>query len=142
MKRVQISCRGWWLEMNHGFMSMIRKQKGSEEWKHGGLLRSKKACKNLSKIKIMLIVLFDIWGVVCHGFVPQGQTVNAAFYVEVLKRLRECVRCVRPELWTEKNRILHHDNAPLCLALIVCEFPPPPKKTTWYPWITLPIHLI
>jgi hypothetical protein len=62
-----------------------------------------------------------IQGVVHHEFVPQDQTVNAAFYVEVLKRLCERVRHVRPELWAEKNWILHHDNAPLCLALTVCE---------------------
>jgi hypothetical protein len=37
--------------------------------------------------------------VVHHESVPQGQTVNAPFYVEVLKRLRECVWRVQPELW-------------------------------------------
>jgi hypothetical protein len=57
--------------------------------------------------------------VIHHEFVPQGQTVNAAFDVEVLKRLRECVR---PELWTEKNWILHHDNAPSHSTLIMNEF--------------------
>jgi hypothetical protein len=33
----------------------------------------------------------DNRGVVHHRFVPPGKTVNAAFYVEVLKRLRERV---------------------------------------------------
>jgi hypothetical protein len=60
--------------------------------------------------------------VVHHEFVPQGQTVDAAFYVEVLKRLRERVRRVWPELLAEENRILHHDSAPLHSALIVPEF--------------------
>jgi hypothetical protein len=60
--------------------------------------------------------------VVHHEFVPQGQTVNAAFYVDILKRLHEHVRRVWPELWAEKNWILHHNNAPLNSALIVCEF--------------------
>jgi hypothetical protein len=59
----------------------------------------------------MLIVFFYIRGIVHHKFVPQGQTVNAAFYVEVLKCPRERVRRVRPELWAEKNWKLHHDNA-------------------------------
>ncbi|GFW16291.1 uncharacterized protein TNCV_4264561 [Trichonephila clavipes] len=36
----------------------------------------------------MLIVFFDKNGVVHSEFVPEGQTVNGAFYVEVLKRLR------------------------------------------------------
>jgi hypothetical protein len=65
---------------------------------------------------------FDIRGVVHDEFVPQGQTVNAAFYVEVLKRLLECVQCVQCELCAEKNWILQHDNAPLRSALIVHEF--------------------
>jgi archaeosine-15-forming tRNA-guanine transglycosylase len=34
---------------------------------------------------------FYIRGVVHHEYVPAGQTVNAKFYVEVLKRLRESV---------------------------------------------------
>ncbi|GFU26019.1 uncharacterized protein TNCV_5105041 [Trichonephila clavipes] len=36
----------------------------------------------------MLIVFFDKNGVVYSEFVPEGQTVNGAFYVEVLKRLK------------------------------------------------------
>jgi hypothetical protein len=101
----------------------------SEEWKHGDSPCGKKAPKSHSKIKIILIVFFfvfppfwDIRGVVHHKFVPQGLTVNAEFYVEVLKCLREHVQRVRPELWAGKNWILHHDNAPTHSALIVREF--------------------
>jgi hypothetical protein len=60
--------------------------------------------------------------VVHHEFVLQGQTVKAAFYMEVLKCLHELMRCVRPELWVEKNWILHHDGAPSHSVLIVHEF--------------------
>jgi hypothetical protein len=63
-----------------------------------------------------------IQGVVHQEFIPQGQTVNATFYVEVVKRLHEHVQRVQPELWAEKHWILHHNNAPLHLALIVREF--------------------
>ena len=35
----------------------------------------------------MLIVFFDAKGVVHKEFVPQVQTVNAAYYVDVLERL-------------------------------------------------------
>jgi hypothetical protein len=31
---------------------------------------------------------FDYRGVVHHEFVPQGQTVNKEFYLEVVRRLR------------------------------------------------------
>ena len=57
-----------------------------------------------------------------HEFAPGGQIVNAAFDVEVLKRLRDRVRCVRPALWERRQWILHHDNAPAHSALIVHEF--------------------
>jgi len=46
----------------------------SEEWKHPGSPRTKKAPKSRSKIKTMLIVFFDIRGVVHHEYVPAGQT--------------------------------------------------------------------
>jgi len=40
----------------------------------------------------MLIVFFDIRGMVHHEFVPKGQIVNAEFYCNVLRRLREDIR--------------------------------------------------
>jgi len=70
----------------------------------------------------MLMVFFDCHGIVHHEFAPEGQTVNAAFYVEVLKCLRDHVRCMRPELWEGRRWILHHDNAPARSALIMREF--------------------
>ena len=42
--------------------------------------------------------------------------------MEVLKRLRDRVHCVRPELWEGRRWILHHNNAPAHSALIVHEF--------------------
>ena len=64
----------------------------SEEWKHHGSPRIKKAHKSCSKIKTTFIVFFDICGVVHHEYVPEGKSSNAKFYVEVLKRLRKRVR--------------------------------------------------
>ena len=61
-------------------------------------------------------------GIVHNQFAPKGQTVNVAFYVEVLKRLRDCMRRVRSGLWEVRRRILHHDNAPVHSALIVRYF--------------------
>jgi hypothetical protein len=63
-----------------------------------------------SKIKKMLISSFDANGNV--HFVPNGRTVNQAFYLKVLKRLRDPVRGKRPELWQSGELWLHHDNAP------------------------------
>jgi hypothetical protein len=82
----------------------------------------KKARKSKSKIKVMLIVFFDCHGIVHHKFVPEGQTVNPAFYVDVLKRLWDRVRHVRPNFGGDNGWIRHQDNAPSHNALIVHEF--------------------
>jgi hypothetical protein len=61
----------------------------SKEWKHSGSPRTKKVRKSRSKIKTMLIVFFFFPRVVHHKYVPASQTVDAKFYVEVSKYLRE-----------------------------------------------------
>jgi histone-lysine N-methyltransferase SETMAR len=68
----------------------------------------------------MLIVFFDIRGIVHHEFVPEGQTMNTEFYYNVLRHLREDIRRKRPELWF--NWLLHDHNAPSHRALITREF--------------------
>jgi hypothetical protein len=45
-----------------------------------------KARMSRSSTKTMLIVFFNIRGIVHREFVPQGQTVNTRFYCEVLRR--------------------------------------------------------
>ena len=50
--------------------------------------------------------------------VPPGQTVNAAFYIEVLKRLQENFWRKRPDQWRNNTWLLHHDKAlPTCPTL-------------------------
>jgi hypothetical protein len=70
----------------------------------------------------MLIVSLYWKGIVHHEFVPRGETVNKEFYLKVVKRLREAVRRKRPEAWTNKTWMLHHDNAPAHASLPICEF--------------------
>ncbi|GFU16064.1 protein GVQW3 [Trichonephila clavipes] len=57
----------------------------SNEWHTPQSPRQKKARMSKSRMKAMLTVFFDKNGVVHSEFVPEGQTVNGAFYVEVLK---------------------------------------------------------
>ncbi|KAG5314820.1 MOS1T transposase, partial [Acromyrmex insinuator] len=53
-------------------------------------------------------------------FVPQGETVNSVFYLEVLKRLKRRVARVRADI---KDAIKHHhDNAPSHTAFIVANY--------------------
>jgi hypothetical protein len=61
-------------------------------------------------MKAMLITFFDIEGTVHFEFIPQGQTVNQAYYAEILKRLREAVHTERPELWPN-DWILQNDSS-------------------------------
>ena len=64
----------------------------SLQWKSSGSPRPKKARQSRSATKSMLIVFFDIRGIVHHEFVPNGQTMNAEFYCNILRRLREDIR--------------------------------------------------
>jgi len=61
----------------------------SSQWKSTGSPRTKKVCMEKSKLKTILICFFDQEGIVYRKFVPPGVTVNANFYCDVLRRLRE-----------------------------------------------------
>ena len=70
----------------------------------------------------MLVVFFDIQGIVHFEFLPQGQIVNQTVYKEILRRL---VRSVRDKIrsFCEANAwALHHDKPPTHTALSICQF--------------------
>ena len=54
--------------------------------------------------------------------VPRGETVNKELYLNVLKCLRVAVRRKRPEAWANNTWMLHHDNAPAHVSLLIHEF--------------------
>jgi len=91
----------------------------SAEWHTSASPRPKRARMSKSRVKCMLM-FFDVRGIVHHEFVPQGQTVNSLFYVEVLKRLRQRVNRVWPGM--KDTWRLHHDNAPAHTAFIVNDY--------------------
>ncbi|UYV76055.1 hypothetical protein LAZ67_13002340 [Cordylochernes scorpioides] len=84
----------------------------SSQWKLPHEPRPKKARQVRSNVKVLLTVFFDCRGVVHHEFLPQGRTVNKEYYLQVMRNLREAIRQKRPDLWKNKNWLLHHDNAP------------------------------
>jgi len=94
----------------------------SSQWKSPGSPRPKKARQSRSTTKSMLIMFFDIRGIVHHEFAPEGHTVNAEFFFSVLRHLREDIRRKRPELWCTGNWLLHDDNAPSHRALVTRKF--------------------
>jgi len=59
----------------------------SEEWHTKSSPLPKKARMSRSRVKAMIIVFFDSCGIVHKEFVPPGQTVNHAFYKDILERL-------------------------------------------------------
>ncbi|GFV60152.1 putative mariner transposase [Trichonephila clavipes] len=61
-------------------------------------------------------------GIVYLHWVPESQTINQHYYLEVLDNLRERIRKKRPEMWKEKSWIFHQDNAPAHSVLSVKRF--------------------
>jgi hypothetical protein len=51
-----------------------------------------------SLMKAMLITFFNMKGTVHFEFIPQGQTINQAYYIEVLKQLSDVICRKKPEL--------------------------------------------
>ena len=97
---------------------------------------TEKARQVRSNVKTMLIVFFDVRGIVHREFVPPGQTVNQGFYLEVLRRSGDNVRRKRPELWRSGDWFLHHDDAPAHTPLSVTQYLPS------LGWTVVPHHPI
>jgi hypothetical protein len=82
-------------------------------------------------MKKILATFFDVKGTVHFEFIPQGHTINQAYYVGILKWLREAAARRKPELWPS-GFILHHDNvsAQKALSSSFCPIPLPKKSIT------------
>jgi len=59
---------------------------------------TKKVRMSKSRVKVMLIISFDAKGVVHYKFLPEEQTINGVFYLEVLRRLKGRVNQMRPPI--------------------------------------------
>lgn len=94
----------------------------SSAWKHPSEPKPKKTRQEKSKIKSMLTCFYDSKGIVHKEFVPTGQTVNAVFYLGVMKRLLARIHRVRPEYRENGSWRLLHDNAPAHRSTLVTDF--------------------
>jgi hypothetical protein len=94
----------------------------SSQWVSKTLPRPKKARQVRSHVKVLLMVFFESEGVVHYEFLPQGQTVNKKYYLEVMQRLPEAVRKKRPDAWRENRWMLQHDNTPSHSSFLVRDF--------------------
>jgi hypothetical protein len=63
------------------------------EWRWKNSHRPKKPWMSYSKLKTMLICFFDIRDIIHFEIVPEGTHVNQTFYVNLLKRLIDAMRC-------------------------------------------------
>jgi len=71
----------------------------SSQWKSPSSCAKKKMCQSRSNIKVVVIVFFDLDGIVRAEFVPRNTTVNSEYYKGLLEHLRNNVRRKRPEKW-------------------------------------------
>jgi len=69
----------------------------------------------------MMIVFFDLDGIMLAEFVPRNTTVYSEYYKGLLGRLRNDVRRKRPEKWAN-SFFLHRDNSPCHASLMVWQF--------------------
>jgi hypothetical protein len=86
------------------------------------LEQHKRFVEGRANVKAMMIVFFNIRGVIMIEWVPEGQTFNQKYCLEVLTKLRERVRKKSSDSWKKDSWILHQDIAPAYNALAVKQF--------------------
>jgi hypothetical protein len=84
--------------------------------------RPKKFRLQKYKIKTILITFFGKQPLIHKGFVPEGQTVNIYFYVEVIGGLLKRIPRVKPQFRGEVCWYLLHYSATSHSALVVKTF--------------------
>ncbi len=93
-------------------------------WLEAGEHRQSKVHKEISVKKVMVAVFWDAKGIIHCEFVPEGRSVNAVLYHDMLRRLREAVRRKHPDIWRNccTQFWLQHDGAPVHRSRLVIDF--------------------
>jgi hypothetical protein len=83
----------------------------SSRWKSTNSPRAKsRECSSFSLTSM---------GLFSKEFILVGQTINSAYCCDVIHRMHENVRRFRSEVWWQKNWLLHHDNAPTYVMILL-----------------------
>ncbi len=73
--------------------------------------RPKKARSIPGSKKTMLTLFCDAKGMVLIDFLEPKEKINSERYCQTLSKLKEALRCKRPQLWAGRQFWIHHDNA-------------------------------
>ncbi len=92
------------------------------EWLFRGQKRTNKPRSGLRTQRLMLVVFFDIRGIVHREFTPRGLGVRGHLYLDILRHLRRAMRRRRPQMWMTGRWWLQHDGAPAHRANIVTRY--------------------
>jgi histone-lysine N-methyltransferase SETMAR len=90
----------------------------SKQWLVKGEPGPIKAKVHASRSKQMVLVFFDLKGLIYMNYVPKGTTVNANYIVEALGKFLKVFRQKRPEI-AAGDWWFHWDNAPVHTAAMV-----------------------
>lgn len=89
---------------------MPQSKRSSMEWVEKGGRPPKKCKTTFSACKVLATVFWDYRGVLLIDYLQHGRTINAAYYCDLLDRLRVAIKNKRPGLLSEKVFFIH-DNA-------------------------------
>jgi len=88
----------------------------SMEWRHSGSPRPKKFRVQKSSGKVLASIFRDQDGILLIDYLPNGQTINAEYYLSLLLQLKDILKEKRPGKVTKEVLFLH-DNSPVHRAL-------------------------
>ena len=112
-----VTCDESWI---YGYDLETKRQ--SSHWKHAGSPRPKKARQSKSTHKLLMTPLFDSTGMIYMHWVPNGQTFNKEYYVEVLREFRKRFLGKRLALFKSDQWHFHEDNAPVYNSILVTDY--------------------
>ena len=100
----------------------LETKRQSSQWRHAGSARPKRARQSKSTHKLLMIPFFDSTGMIYMHWVPTGQTVNKAYYVEVLREFSKRFRRKRPALFKSGQWHFHEDNASVHNSILITDY--------------------